>query len=1195
MLQIAGGGGKTLSYLLAAFFAFAAAQSAQAKMWEGKGSDTLWSTPENWENSTVPATTDSLAFRRAGAPNKTATLDGLYTYSGNLHVGLGSSASSPYIFEATDPSYGLTIKDDVWLGYYEDGWLWLKSGVYTFGVTSGHGLSLGGNTSTTHHNFWLKVGDGSSTVSLTAKSKDINLWGGSTIIADKATLDFTTRNFKINNTASLYMTNSIISGVNDLNVGDNASANCVFKGVSSTVHLTGSGNVFNIGFGSGSTGLVEKEGGDWDCYYLRIGMGTNSTGTFNMNGGSLTVKTELGIGRGANSTGTFNMNGGSLIVSSSNYPYIGSGTGSVGNFEIADGDVTLSTAYITVGEGSGIGSATMTVKRGGSFTANANWGILLGRYSPGTLNVEGGTVTLGRLNFCYRSGSGGSVANITDGGVVAVNSVYVEQNNEAAALNIDGGTLKARQNNNAFIPGKANFSVAVGDSGAVFDTSGYNITIGGAISDKDGEAGKVKFMGGSTVTITNEASWTGGTVVELGTKLVVSDATAKATILSDLVVDGRVKLKAADYTLLEYADGGLTDADLANITFRDCGEGTSAKIVDGTKVVVSLVSLPCIVKTSAIMVWPGKTLDEVAYGTFTARMCGAAMGESKNAIDSAMGYNKKLFADGNGSVTNIIVEYQVYDDVYTKCVVVSFENGADGVYARALGAAFVSGQHLGNVFYPGTLGQALATTPTSSGYGVCDLRVVVEEAAEWTLDQDRTWSELRNGAVLSADSVVRILVNGDSPVLTVDENVDVGRIELVNAMGNGCASTNSIAVAAGNSMTYGALCLNDNVCLVAGDFEPTSLEIAAGSRILYASGEAVCAPATGLGCVEVADGATVYVDNDVMASYILNNGTVVKRVAADVVIPFHNGSKGVTVVSNGTLKASRITSVTGNPYAFVTDENPHANQLIDVKAGATYDLNGVNDISASVRLEEGAHIANTGANIDAGKLQTVQIVLDGDATATATSQFGILAPGHAETRLELGSHTLTLNGANSFWLVNTTILGDGEIAVEGGTLTCTRSSIGTDCALRIGASGTLQIDGVATLTVKDFFNSGTVYNDNGMLTVTGTLTTGNDIKKLTLADGATVKATGTAQTVSTTFSASGTYTIDASEITKEQLIAAEDGRIGVLTVPTAQVGGTWTVVNAPVRGTRARWEIDAGGTTSTFCLRRPVGMVFIVK
>ena len=76
---------------------------------------------------------------------------------------------------------------------------------------------------------------------------------------------------------------------------------------------------------------------------------------------------------------------------------------------------------------------------------------------------------------------------------------------------------------------------------------------------------------------------------------------------------------------------------------------------------------------------------------------------------------------------------------------------------------------------------------------------------------------------------------------------------------------------------------------------------------------------------------------------------------------------------------------------------------------------------------------------------------------------------------------------------------------------------------------------------------------------------------MTLADGSTVKASATtAQTVNNGFTAPGTVTIDASDITKAQLEDAADERIPVLTVPTSAKGGTWTVVNPPVDGCRAK-------------------------
>ena len=103
------------------------------------------------------------------------------------------------------------------------------------------------------------------------------------------------------------------------------------------------------------------------------------------------------------------------------------------------------------------------------------------------------------------------------------------------------------------------------------------------------------------------------------------------------------------------------------------------------------------------------------------------------------------------------------------------------------------------------------------------------------------------------------------------------------------------------------------------------------------------------------------------------------------------------------------------------------------------------------------------------------------------------------------------DGSSAFWLENTTITGDGTIAVENGTLECAyRNSTGADCTLNIGASGTLRIDNDVTLTVKNFHNGGTYFVHStaglGMLVVTGTLTPGNQVSKLTLVDGATVKA-----------------------------------------------------------------------------------------
>ena len=166
--------------------------------------------------------------------------------------------------------------------------------------------------------------------------------------------------------------------------------------------------------------------------------------------------------------------------------------------------------------------------------------------------------------------------------------------------------------------------------------------------------------------------------------------------------------------------------------------------------------------------------------------------------------------------------------------------------------------------------------------------------------------------------------------------------------------------------------------------------------------------------------------------------------------------------------------------------------------------------------------------------------------------------------------------------------------MTGGTLTIKggHTVTGNGCTLTIGLGATLTLG--YGLSVKNFTNGGNI-GGSGTLTVTGTLTPGNEIPKLTLSNGATVKAPATqAQVVSTTFTATGAYTIDASEITKAQLDAAEEQRIAVLTVPTSQKGGTWTVVNPPVAGVRAKW-VNNGDGTSTLYIAKPTGLMVVFR
>ena len=323
------------------------------------------------------------------------------------------------------------------------------------------------------------------------------------------------------------------------------------------------------------------------------------------------------------------------------------------------------------------------------------------------------------------------------------------------------------------------------------------------------------------------------------------------------------------------------------------------------------------------------------------------------------------------------------------------------------------------------------------------------------------------------------------------------------------------------------------------------------------------------------------------ATLAVNPGfTLAKTGSGTALWSLDNASAGTISVNAGTLK---VKSVTGTGTL----------QTIRVKGGATFDLNGVGDVNANVILEDGAFFTHTGSNLGYNKDQIVSLALEGNAMVTASNECGLIAPNDAVTTLALDTNTLTVNGSSTFRLSNTTITGTGTINVTQGTLVIKTAGTGTtgdDCTLVMGGGTTLTIGNGTQLTVKNFTNNGTINtSQNGMLNVKGTLTPGNAIRYLTLHDRATIKASATqVQTVSSTFSASGTITIDASEIMKDQLKVAGKTGIPVLTVPAVPSDAKWKVTGVKEDSVCEKWRVNKDGTKTLYIVRRD-GFRIIVR
>ena len=435
-------------------------------------------------------------------------------------------------------------------------------------------------------------------------------------------------------------------------------------------------------------------------------------------------------------------------------------------------------------------------------------------------------------------------------------------------------------------------------------------------------------------------------------------------------------------------------------------------------------------------------------------------------------------------------------------------------------------------------------------------------ARPWaTVNGNTTWSALVEavGGVPASDAIVSIKMAGNY-TLTIDDDVTVGQLVFSTAGG--------------------------------------STLVVEGDKTLSVKG------IEGIGIVEVQKGATFYADGNVSAQYIFNNGTVIKRVDDDVFLPFYGGSRGVYEVQKGTLKVSSAVKNAVN-LGFVDDG---MNQLVIIKGGATFDLNGYNDCSVAVRLEEKAILKNTRANIVQDNAQVKQLILTGNATVTASAQFGMVAPGHNETRIDLGENTLSVKGSSQFWLVNTTINGEGTVAVEeNGFLYVTKKDVkGDKCTVRIGSKGGSkgQLAVGATMTVRNFINANAerIWGD-GTLKVTGLFTLGETkitTSKMELGDGVTIKVTGTTpQEVSSAFSASGTIKVDTSEITADKFASAENGLIPVLTIPQGSYDSckeafkSWQISGIDASMRSLRWRQN--GNNMTLYVARPGGTKIIIR
>ncbi len=267
---------------------------------------------------------------------------------------------------------------------------------------------------------------------------------------------------------------------------------------------------------------------------LTLGMSEECPVTLDMGDGSLvipgfTLKCDVTLRNGKYSIGNFTPDGPNkslylekgVEMTMTDYSQIENG-GSL----VIDGAIVRNTkGYVQPGNRS---PGTMTVKNGGYFEriGESDGGSLwlsMREKGSGTLNINGGEVYLGgALGIHYWGGSGETSINITDGGKLTMSRMFQQSGNSAVNVKIDNGTIRAYQDNNAFIPNRDYITVNIAQGGATVDANGKSITIAKQLTG----TGSVKYLGKGVVTLGAVPAYVGKTVVEVGTTLILPNTIA---------------------------------------------------------------------------------------------------------------------------------------------------------------------------------------------------------------------------------------------------------------------------------------------------------------------------------------------------------------------------------------------------------------------------------------------------------------------------------------------------------------------------------------------------------------------------------------------------------------------------------------------------------------------------------------------
>jgi fibronectin-binding autotransporter adhesin len=902
-----------------------------------------------------------------------------------------------------------------------------------------------------------------------------------------------------NGTAGATATLNIAGGTFN-NTGATDRQNIVIGGRLSTANagkgvLNISSGTFNnsselwVGAGAGSQGVMNISGGTVNqAGWLAVGR-SNGTGVLNMTGGTFNKTTANPsnatiIGAGGTGTGTFNQNAGAFNVLSGE-TWIAEGT--TGTWNVSGGTANLQ--LLTLGQGGVSGTLNMQGAASGLTGGLTNGG--------GTQVITATTLRMGN------SATSTATVNL-DGGTLAVNNIAEGNAGANSTFNFNGGTLRARQNNGAFMGGLNNAFVKSG--GAIIDSNGFAITITqNLITDVVSTGGGLTKTGGNNLTLTGANTYTGATAINGGaisflrTQSLPGYTTATGSSAATSIASGAGlvvgvgtagSFTAADVTAIRdntsgkftFAGGSsigidTTEATVANgnvdntfnytdtitdtvngslgfikigantLTLSGSNSYTGATVVSGGLLSVDTLGnggansgIGASSSAASNLVLDGGGLRYTGGATSTDR--NLTIGGAGGTIDNAnnLTISGQLVATGNGSFTK------------NGAGTLSLTNTSNTLTGGNVGNGLGLVVNNGTLQLGGTSGSPIAQTNQVNGELIVG---TVNNASS-----PNATVEI-NGGTTTVTSYIGVGrgngTNNAATSLTLNNNAVVTSANFAIGYNNGVAGyASSPTVTFNGTSSYssaGVFIVGESVNAVGGlstvNVNGASTvnmnSVATNANIIGAAGAAIMNQNGGN--VNATAQITIARDATSVASYHLNGGTLT--------VPniLKGAGTGSLNFNGGTLKAS------GNSAAFVAGVTTNV-----LEGGAIIDSNGFG-------ITVGTPLVHSGVN-----------PIDGGLT-------------------KQGAGTLTLTGVNTY--TGTTLVSNGTLAVS------SANGIAASTTLSIASGATLDVSaatGWSLATGQTMVGNGTV-NGSATIAAGSTISPGNSVGSLSFSNDLTLAGT----------------------------------------------------------------------------------------